>query len=87
MKVRVKDGANCFVGGSLRTEGVEFTLKPVTCSVEKDAKGEFRVIGVDEQFTESCMICLEEKKEPKEKPKNKPGPKPKAKPEESENTE
>ena len=76
MKVRVKEEMSCFVGGSLRTSGEEFTLKPVTCSVEKDKSGEFRVISVDEQFTESCMICLEKKEEPK--PKGKPGPKPKA---------
>ena len=73
MKVRVKDGMNCFAGGSLHTENTEFTLEPITCSVEKDDKGEFRVISVEEQFTESCMICLEEKP----KPKAKPGPKPK----------
>lgn len=65
---------SCFTGGSLRTEGTVFTLKPITCSVEKDDQGEFRIIGVDEQFTESCMIDLEPKKEPKQKAK--PGPKP-----------
>ena len=74
MKVRVKEGTSCFAGGSLRTEGTEFTLEPITCSVEKDDNGEFRVISVDEQFTESCMICLDEKP----KAKAKPGPKPKA---------
>ena len=70
MKVRVKEGMNCFVGGSLRTSGVEFTIYPVECSVEKDSKGKLRIISEKEQFNDDCMELLEN-------PKAKPGPKPK----------
>ena len=67
MRVRVKDDESCFVGGVLYTSGVEFTIEPIECSVEKDSKGDPRIISVDEQFTESCMICLDEKPAPKKK--------------------
>jgi len=56
MKVKVKEGKTGFIYGSLRTEGQEFTLKPVKHSVTG------KTITVKEQFSDVWMESLETKK-------------------------
>lgn len=68
MKVRVKKGKQGFIYGSLRTEGQEFTLKPVEHSIEKDLKGDPCIIPADRQFSDTWMEKIREKPGPKPKP-------------------
>lgn len=62
MKVRVKEGQVGFIYNEYRTEGDEFTLKPVTHSVELDSKGNPLVITPDKQFSAVWMEKIDSRK-------------------------
>lgn len=67
MRVRVKEEKSGFIYGVLRTEGKEFTLKPVKHSTKKDDKGKPVIISVEDQFSENWMEEVKKgSNEPKE---------------------
>ena len=67
MKVRVKEGMQGFIYGALKTEGQEFTIKPVEHSVDVDEKGDPTVISVESQFSKMWMEKVAVKRGPKPK--------------------
>jgi len=69
MKVRVKTGQKGFIYGSLRTEGKEFTLKPVEHSTETDSEGEPLIISPETQFSKVWMEEVNPKKPDSDEPK------------------
>ena len=66
MKVPVKEGQSGFIYGVLRTEGKEFTLKPIKHSVEKDKDGDPVIISVKQQFSHVWMEEVNKKPEESE---------------------
>lgn len=63
MKVRVKNGKSGFIYGVYRTEGQEFTLKPVK-GFKKTADGplEETTISVNNQFSDNWMEKIDGRK-------------------------